>query len=293
MGGPAPARRYTWPQMRRCATEKGLRAAAESLAALRWIPRRLQGPIFIVGCPRSGTGILMRTLARHPRVANYSQAEYIWDPAWKDPDRDHRRGGGTWSPGDARRVRASFGLYLLLRGKERFLNKSTRHGVRLPYVHGVFPDGKIIHIVRDGRAVVSSVLDRIRAETFRHGIPFGRFCKPPRWREYLAYDLVEQACRQWTGILDTIEEDRRTLPEGAFHEIRYEDLCDRPRDVMEALYRFCDLGGSQAVLDGLPDHLDNRNAKWREKMTSEEKEVMKRLLPEKLARYGYDTSSFT
>ncbi len=53
----------------------------------RW---RLRRPVFMIGCPRSGTGVAMRMFASHPRVANLSEAGSLWDPRhYNDGDADH------------------------------------------------------------------------------------------------------------------------------------------------------------------------------------------------------------
>jgi hypothetical protein len=44
-----------------------------------WISQ-LHNPIFIIGTARSGTTLLVRLLGSHPDIANWSEANVIWDP---------------------------------------------------------------------------------------------------------------------------------------------------------------------------------------------------------------------
>ena len=44
--------------------------------------------------------------------------------------------------------------------KKRFLNKNTRNSRRIRYLNSIFRNSKFIHIIRDSRAVIASLVNR-------------------------------------------------------------------------------------------------------------------------------------
>ncbi len=45
-----------------------------------WFSQKVKNPLFIIGCARSGTSLLTRLLSQHKSIANWSEANDIWDP---------------------------------------------------------------------------------------------------------------------------------------------------------------------------------------------------------------------
>jgi hypothetical protein len=53
-------------------------------------------------------------------------------------------------------IRRKFNQMRIAQGKPRFCEKTPANEMRLPFVLEVFPDAKLIHVVRDGRQVAVS-----------------------------------------------------------------------------------------------------------------------------------------
>lgn len=248
----------------------------------------LRQPIFMIGCPRSGTSISVELFARHPWVVNWSEAMEIWDPkGYKDPDADHHWGASDVADEDVRRLHERFEWYRQKRQKQRFINKHPRSSVRIDYINTVFPDAYFIHVIRDGRAVVSSILSKIQRERERQAIPFGDFCKPPRWREYLMLDSVERAATQWRDIVSYILARRESLAD-RYLEFRYEDMCQDPRGILHDVYRFVGLPNHDVDLDAVPVRLTNMNQKSASLLSTEERGRINRIQGDLLVELGYD-----
>jgi hypothetical protein len=122
----------------------------------------------------------------------------------------------------------------------RLLEKTPENCLRLPFLEALFPDGKVIYLVRDGRPNVSSLM-----EGWRHPHLFPGYAVPqqvaipgvgrdrwafaliPGWRELVESPLEEVCARQWVrcnqAVLD--HQAHGSLP---YLTIRYEDLIAAP-----------------------------------------------------------------
>jgi hypothetical protein len=226
----------------------------------------LRKPVFLVGCPRSGTGITARLLARHPSTAVWSEASQVWDPFhYYDPYAEHHWSVDMVTQQDATRLHRQFEFYRRMNRKERFANKHPRNSVRIEYIDAIFPDALFIHVIRDGRAVANSIVRRIQKEPFRQNIPFGNFCKPPNWRKWLRDDPVEQAALQWKEIVGFARSKKKRLG-GRYHEFRYEDMCLMPQEVFASVFQFAQLPVSRNILSRIPKRLTNMNFKYKEQL---------------------------
>lgn len=251
----------------------------------RW---RLKRPIFMVGCPRSGTGLAVRMFALHPDVANLSEAGDLWDPVrYNDPDADHDWKAKDVTEEATKRMHSRFEFWRRLQGAERFVNKHPRNTVRFDYLRTMFPDAVFIHVVRDGRAVVNSIVSRIQREPHRLKLPFWNFCKPPNWREFLRDDPVEQAAFQWREIVRFAMEKGKELG-AAYHQFRYEDLCEQPRKITGAAWRFAGLRVDDSIARRIPEKLHSQDFKWKRSLTTEQIRLVNDIQGPLLSELGYD-----
>ena len=247
----------------------------------------LKEPIFMIGCPRSGTTISVNLFARHPWIANWSEAGRVWDPAgYHDAGADHCWGADKVTAAASRRLHSRFEWYRQRQKKRRFINKHPRNSVRLDYIREIFPDALFIHVIRDGRAVVNSIVKRIERDPERQHVPFGDFCKPPQWRRYLRDDPIEQAALQWREITVTILGKRSEVGH-RYHEFKYEDMCLRPREVFAAAFEFAGLPVHEELLAAIPERLENMNYKVEQELSPAQIATVNRVQKELLEELGY------
>ena len=117
------------------------------------IPR----PVFLLGCARSGTSIFGEALAAHPLVTYLFELSPAWN-AIVEEGPDHRLEGSAATPEVARRVYEEFSPGLRGGQGEVLLEKHPKHVLRLPFLAELFPWGRFIHIVRDGRDAAGHAL---------------------------------------------------------------------------------------------------------------------------------------
>jgi hypothetical protein len=248
---------------------------------------KLTAPIFLVGSPRSGTSLAVNLFATHPDVANWSEAGRLWDPIdYHNDEAEHHFEVERATPAQVARLHRWCEWYRRSHGKARFVNKHPRNSVRIDYLRRVFPDARFIHVIRDGRAVVSSIVTLIRSRARREKQPMGGFCRPPGWRTLLRDDLVEQTALQWQAIVRHVRGWRATLGED-YCEVRYEELCAQPREVSRALFEFSGLAAGEAQLAGVPERPLERSDGWRERLTAPEIATVEKTAGDLLAELGY------
>ena len=142
--------------------------AIDRVLSLVLKPPFIEKPIFIWGAPRSGTTLLYEQLLKHDDVGylgldkgTLSEGTGFWWETFK-----MCRGTMDASMANTYRIwkiRKKYKEMLDRQGKTRLLDKIPFMILWIPLVNEVFPDARHIHIIRDGRAVVNSVLYKVRS----------------------------------------------------------------------------------------------------------------------------------
>ncbi len=206
-------------------------------------------PVFVIGCPRSGTTLLTLMLSSHSRLAIPPETRFLLpvfrarrsfgDLTVRANRRRlaravvRRRGTKFRHLGvDAERVKkeivegaptlgtalaAPYRVYAADHGKPRWGDKRPGYFRNVGVLRALFPDAQVVHLVRDPRDCVASLA---RMRWWKGG--------------------TVGAVATWAHAVDRAGAARRGLPEGAFHELRYEDLVADPR---AELTRLCGVLG--------------------------------------------------
>ena len=195
----------------------------------------------IVGVGRSGTTLLMSMLNSHPDVALPPESHFVAQHLVKHPragvaelapkladDHQFTRLGfnisdllkpfenGDQSFSVANLYRSILEQYAARRGVQIIGDKAPRNIEYLPVLHRVFPEAKIIHLIRDPRDVY---LSRAAAQWSS---------SRPDVLHFVAYRAQTALGRRW---------GRRLFGEN-YLEVRYESLITRPEAELE---RICHL----------------------------------------------------
>jgi hypothetical protein len=269
-------------------------------------------PVFIVGCPRSGTTLLGLMVHAHPRLAMPPETRFViraWrrrrqytdltDPAQRATlvaELSHKKSAVAdlgLTPDDVRRLvdaspptlgsvlGAVFAEFARRHGKARWGDKRPSYFYEVAVLLRLFPDAQIVHVIRDGRGNVAS----LKRMSWWDGTSVGA----------MAYWSLAEWC---------LRRDRDRLPADTFHVVRYEDLVS---DTEAVLRRLCDFLGEpfaeemlepqrvRAVvptkkrwhtrLDGPVDAAAVES--WREELEPWEIGLMELVLGRALRRHGY------
>lgn len=230
---------------------------------------KLDRPIFIIGFPHSGTSVLTSIFKEHPDVANWTEASEVWEPYWEegliDDDFD------TLKPKyesdvkqiDILRITDAFSRFVKSQKKDRLVNKNPRNTARISYIKKIFPDAKIIHIIRDGREVVNSLTRNTDGST------------------------IEKICESWIKSLNEVQQQSSKISKSDFYEFHYEEFCDFPKKIISKAYEKCELRLIERQLNKIPDKLHNFNGKWKEEMKEEYHDLVRKKLEPIMRELGY------
>ncbi|MFH0953630.1 MAG: sulfotransferase [Verrucomicrobiota bacterium] len=204
------------------------------------------GPLFVVGCSRSGTTLLQQILNAHPRVAVAPETHFVPDYWLRAGEYGHLAreedfqrlvgdiAASTYFPDlglPAEEFRAAaglaprtfpavFGLLMDLfarsKGADIVGEKTPLHVRHMLLLKEAFPPARFIHVVRDPRAVVNS-----------------------RRRQPWAADGIRENAEFWRETMGAARRAGRSLGKDLI-TVRYEDLVGSLASTVAALCR--DLG---------------------------------------------------
>jgi hypothetical protein len=189
-------------------------------------------------------------------------------------------------------VRSRIGGVLRYQGKPRFAAKVTGPG-RVRYLSSIFPDALFVHVLRDGRAVVRSLM---QVDFWREQ---GRMTEPA-WRNGLTAEdradwegrgrsAVGLAAVQWRRVIESTRAEAKAIAPERYAELHYERFVAQPDAILDAVAEFCDLPHAPEAGRFLATRFELRdmNYQWREHLPPADVEALEELLRAALPAAGY------
>jgi Sulfotransferase family len=306
---------FTGRLLRKAARSRRRRRAAK--LAFRTVgpvlPRRPapEQPVFILGSPRSGTTLLFEVLGSSPRVASLeAESHRFWEMFHDLPAASfssHEVGPGDITKRERRVL--YFAIDRLTRGR-RYLDKAPRNCLRVPYLNALFPGAWFVHLKRDGRAAVSSLITGWRSPgTMFPGaempLPLSiegyqgttwKFIVPPGWEEYATGRSLEEVCAfQWVSANEAILTARDQIGTDRWIELGYEEFVEAPQEHTARLLDRLGLPADPEVLEqagSLDRHVTKavtppRPDKWRTENPREIERILPMIEPT-MHKLGYE-----
>ena len=201
----------------------------------------MKRPLFIGGAPRSGLTLLRLVLDAHPALSCGPDAGHValamtaadFEASLGSLHREHffleeeavRRNF-------ARAIAAPMEARARAHGKQRWADKTAFNILVFRQLSRLFPDALFIHLVRDGRDVAASLLERRwRAPS---GAVFDHCASPAA------------AARYWASLARLGIEAEAAL-ETRILRVRYEDLAVDPAATLDGICDFADLAPDPAL----------------------------------------------
>lgn len=256
-------------------------------------------PIFVGGAGRSGTTLLRVILDSHSRIACGPEMKVLPQVAqlWVDLRTTygpHLAGSSVQAADVDRSVRALIaGLLGAARrqsGKPRIAEKSPNNVFVFRHLHAMFPHAAYVHVLRDGRDVVASLLSM-------------------DWRtldgKRVDYTTdAHAAARYWVSAIRSARAFAdATHGRSRYHELRYEALIAEPEPVLRTLFEFLGEPWEPGVLDyhrhehalGVESSTEavkrpiyrSATGRWQRDLTPAQRDAVKREAGATLVELGY------
>jgi len=269
-------------------------------------PENINPFVFLVGCPGSGVSLIKQMLECHPMLAVANDTHFIptvlrdtgaqsdvpltddlVDRARTFPNFDRLGLGnvevykaGGMSETYSEFVTNLYNIFAKKNEKELVAIKAPIYCRNIRLLHDLFPWARYIHVVRDGRDVAMSVIERAT-----------------RLKEAIAATNVETvpigaSALWWKTMVETARRDGARLGNRFYHEIRFEDLVDQPQTASREIASFLELShtvdmsdhvGSYGSLDSIPNGFQD----WRSQMRRADVGLFEALSGELLESLGY------
>src|SRR5215207_1162782 len=340
--------------------EKAMRAARATVAAARSLSRRGQTVaagdydtvFFVAGEMRSGTSWLRHSLSDHPEIACGQEGSFFgrgYDreeiPVYTGPvssltralalSRElktwHALPWNLWSDGyeeDLRNLARLSVDYFLSKevartGKRIVGDKSPQHTGCLDEIHQIYPDARLIHVVRDGRDVAVSAMHHWwRLAKDQAG---GVFELTPEeleirdaylkdregflasGRSIFTEERLRQLAHRWSYRVSKAHRNGTTLYGRRYLEIRYEDLLQDTPDTLRRVFQLLRASSNDRIVKHCVrassfERVSNRQrgeedslsffrkgvaGDWRDVFTQRDREIYEELAGDQLIKMGY------
>ena len=239
-------------------------------------------PIIIVAAPRSGSTMLFETLARNRELwtigdESHKHIEGIEGLHPKDRDFDSNRlNSHDATEKISQSLRRAFaadlrnfeGLTLQeisrdgSKAKVRFLEKTPKNALRIPFLTKVFPNARFVFLYRDPKENISSLLDSWRSGRFvtYRDLPgwtgdAWSHLLIPEWRELIGKPLPEIVARQWVVANKLILDDLKDLPRENWCLVKYGDFVANRKEELKRICYFCEVPFGPAMEDAADQSL--------------------------------------
>ncbi len=275
-----------------------------------------RAPVFIIGCPRSGTTWVSELLARHPSMQLFQHSKlfhylsglvYWWntrDAPWAYSAFQELGGEAAGAPDAGNPPRRQLltlpMVHRLCRdvaqrvfdevarakpGARVVVDKTPENARLARLIQNVFPDARFLHIVRDPRAVVSSL--RAAGRTWAKG-------------EFPTRPI--DGARYWQGWVRLAAKAEKSASD--YRLVRYEDLWNDPPRVLGELLAWlgedstpelCEQAVEACQIDRLrkkgkmPDGFFRRGVKdgWRSELSKRDVALIECAAADTMAQFSY------
>jgi len=222
-------------------------------------------PIIILAAPRSGSTLLFETLAeaRDAWTIGGESHQIIESLPALNPNSgqidSNRLTAAHASEEVVNFIRSRFARFLKDRSgrqfvhhreisKLRFLEKTPKNALRVPFLEKLFPGALYIFLFRDARPNLSSMMEAWRSGRWvtypkLHdwpGLPWSLLL-PPGWEQLKGRSLEEVCAFQWETVNRIVLDDLAQIPGHRWTALNYQSLLDDPETTVERLCAFAGL----------------------------------------------------
>jgi protein-tyrosine sulfotransferase len=283
-----------------------VRSYERSLIKRNWydLSARSELPLVLIGgCGRSGTTLLREMLNRHPKLFCGPETSMFGLPFWPNNiskmwNLDERRLSSDAQAADnlVHFAEEFYAEQTARASKTRPADKTPNNIRVIGKLLTWFPNGRFIHLIRDGRDVACSLRNHPK-EKIENGKIVPSLINRP----------ISECAQRW---LDDTSSGLAYRDHPRYHEIKYEDLVSNPQAVLRELCDFIGEDYQSCMVDPAASQSDNMDAgrlinnqnstekisirsldRWRNDLSDREKKDFEDVAGELLIALGYVESN--
>lgn len=275
-------------------------------------------PFFVIGVHRSGTTLLRYMLSSSPRIYIPPESDFIPRFFLKTPtdllDRqavektlgiifnryrfakewegDRPEAGSFYAAMEPKTPAGFLDLlyrsYAKQKGAARWGDKTPIYSSYINLIHQIFPQAKFIHIIRDGRDVALSMLDK--------------------WGDKEIHVDIYFTARNWVRRIRQAQASGERLGSGLYYELSYESLVASPEIELRSICEFLEepfveqmvahhrQARQQIESGSFHDPVrqpanKSRIGRWQEEMSAADLRLFEQVAGSLLTELGYDTAA--
>lgn len=245
---------------------------------------------FIVGCYNSGTTLLRRMIAAHPKVSSLiwegathtavlkTPEELGWTRMWAECEAFVGK-SSVHEPEESVRVKKDWMPWLNKKAGV-YLEKSISNTARMEWLDKNFDNAVFIGIIRNGYCASAGIRHRARPKKFAL-----EKLGSPRYP-------IELAGRQWVRSNQVMMESAQRV--NTFHLIYYEDLIREPYTVLRKIWEILNIhspkirqNGNRFMIEDEVFHVQNLNPKSMAWLSPEDIAALNPVIGPMMKRHGY------
>jgi hypothetical protein len=247
----------------------------------------VKAPIFVVGSPRSGTTLLGNLLSQPSKVCSEAESMFLVS-IWHIYS-DYYLGGNKRGIARLKPFASNDHFLALVKNfsdgiisgilkseSDIFLDHTPWYGLMIPFLNILYPQLRVVHIIRDGRWVANSL-----KTSYEKGFGWGGSSTSERLQ------LWETATSEAISMAPILKE--------RYHEIRYEELVNSPIDTLPPLFNSLGLDFEKEYLNLLEQpfaspsrsNFSSQYSRQPEGWTSEDEQQAQQICGDFMKKLGY------
>ncbi len=244
-------------------------------------------PIFVVGCPRSGTSVTSWSLAKHSKTWLSAESDFfvkIINMGEEAYEFGTKRGYHHWLSRQEVSIEEFYkhlgkginSLYTNRSKGKRWIEQTPLYSLHLPRIKMLFPKAQYIHIVRNGRDTVNSMIN----SGFK-----------TKWAKNFRL-----ACKTYKKYLTKLDEFKKNNPE-KIKRIYLEKVKKNPEKELRKACEFLNLKFEKKVTklfeknekmnSSYKTEEERKKKDWKKTWTKKQKKTFNNICSDIMKKYGY------
>lgn len=219
----------------------------------------ISGPVFIIGCGRSGKTTLADLVSNHKKITHLNEPRHLWSSVfpqydiWRPPETSCRPAlafdAKDFDTVRGKRISRLFRLEAMKTRRPIIIEDSAVNNFRLDWINRIFPDARFIHVYTNGLEVADRISKHADA-----GLWFG--IDDYKWAKIVEYaerneltqglaatcnNASEMALLEWRLSTEAAVSFLSGMPSDRYLELNSNKIIANPTEVVATIFEFLQL----------------------------------------------------